>query len=357
MSPSSGSSVLLLHKSTEAIPSALDFPRYPASWYLLCGSREIKKRAIKKSIFGRELVLFRGASGKVIAMDNRCAHLGADLSQGRINADTISCPFHGWQYDASGRCVRIPTGATVPPFARQVLYPTEERHGAVFIFNGPEVLFPLPFFVGEEPDGFVAAPAVEFSAETSWYMVAAHGYDLQHFETVHGRRLVTPLEVDCPAAFARRSRYRAEISGATACDRLLRRFLNRQVTISITTWGGTLVLITGDFGNVRSRFLISLLPLEENRTLCAVVVFARRSGSQLSRWLCQPVNLVLRKIFTRSYLVDEAVKLGRPRYLPHHLLEIDRELIDYFRWVAALPQSATASCIRRGVVYDRCAEA
>ena len=203
-------------------------------------------------------------------------------------------------------------------------------------------LFPLPFFTAEEPDEFVAAPAVEFIAETSWFMVAAHGYDEQHFDTVHGRRLVTPLAVDCPAPFARRSRYRAEIAGVNFYDRLLRSGLTRHVEISITTWGGTLVLITGDFGTVRSQFLISLLPVEENRTVCAVVVFARSSKSCISRWFCQPANLTLRKIFTRGYLVDEAAKLGQPRYLPHHLLEADRQLIDYFRWVASLPQSRSA---------------
>ena len=342
MSQSSGRTILALQKAIQGIPTAKDFPRYPASWYLLCASRELNKRVFKKNIFGRALVLFRGDSGAVIAMDNRCAHLGADLSEGLIAGDTISCPFHGWGYDGRGRCIKIPGGAAIPLFARQAVFPVEERHGLVFIFNGPEVLFPLPFFAAEEPDNFVAAQAGEFTAETAWFMVAAHGYDLQHFATAHGRRLVTPLEVDCPAPLARRSRYRAEIAGANFYDRLLRNGLNRHVTITITTWGGTLVLVTGDFGSVRSQFLISLLPVEENRTVCSIVVFVRGSGSRLSRWLYQPLNLALRKIFTCGYLVNEAVKLGRPRYLPHHLIENDRQLIDYFCWVAGLPQNRPA---------------
>jgi nitrite reductase/ring-hydroxylating ferredoxin subunit len=342
MSQSSGGTVLPLHKNIQGIPSVRDFPRYPASWYLLCKSREVTRGALKRSIFGREIVLFRGENGRVIAMDNRCAHLGADLSQGRIAGDTISCPFHGWRYDGSGRCVKIPGGAAIPLFARQAIFPVEERHGLVFVFNGPEGLFPLPFFAAEEPDNFVAAQAAEFIAETSWFMVAAHGYDLQHFETAHGRRLVSPLAVDCPAPFARRSRYCAEIAGANFYDWLLRHGLNRHVTITITTWGGTLVLVTGDFGSVRSQFLISLLPVAENRTVCSVVVFARKSTNRLSRWLSQRLNLALRKSFTRGYLVGEAVKLGRPHYLPHHLIQSDGELIDFFRWTASLPQSRSA---------------
>lgn len=335
-------SVRSLFSSVAGIPAPNDFPCYPASWYLLCPSRELTSKPLKKSIFGRELVLYRAGSGSLVAMDSRCAHLGADLSQGRVEGEGIACPFHGWQYDASGVCVHIPTGAAIPSFARQMVFPVEERHGLIFIFNGAEALFPLPFFAGEKPEAFVAAQVSEFVAETSWYMVAAHGYDLQHFETVHGRRLVSPLTVDCPAPYARRSRYRAEICGISFNDRLLRRLLNHEVAISITTWGGTLVLITGDFGRVRSQFLISLMPVEENRTICSVIVFDRRWQNPLSRRLWQPLSLALRKVFTRGYLVDEAAKLGRPRYLPHHLLETDRELIEYFRWVASLPQSRTA---------------
>lgn len=350
MSRNEGGSLLPLKRSLQSLPAARDFVRYPASWYLLCAASELKKPAIKKTLLGRKLVIFRGASGEVVAMDGRCSHLGADLSHGQIVGDTISCPFHGWRYDGSGHCVHIPGGTAIPSFARQAVFPIEERHGLLFIFNGTEALFPLPFFFQDEPADFVAAQATEFVAETSWYMVAAHGYDLQHFATVHGRRLVTPLAVDCPSTFARRSRYRAEIAGASAYDSILRHVLNRQVSISITTWGGTLVLISGDFGAMRSQFLISIMPVEEQRSICSVVVFSRRGANRLARWLYQPISLALRKSFTRGYLVDEAAKLGQPRYLPQHLIAADRELIDYFCWVARLPQSrsALASLAQRG---------
>jgi len=92
---------------------------------------------------------------------------------------------------------------------------------------------------------------------------------------------------------------------------------------------------TGD----ADRFLISLLLVQENRTVWSVVVFDRAGNNCLSRWLFQLLDLRLRKIFTRGYLAGEVAKLGQSRYLPHHLLESDRELIDYFRWVASLPQS------------------
>ena len=83
---------------------------------------------------------------------------------------------------------------------------------AFFFFNGTDVLFPLPFFEGESPDAF--APGKLFSvcvADASWVMVAAQGFDQQHFETVHERRLLRPPEISSPGVFVRRNQYHAEI--------------------------------------------------------------------------------------------------------------------------------------------------
>lgn len=329
-------------------PPISAFANYPASWYLFGPSRELSAKPVARSMFGRKLVAFRTAQGAPVALESRCAHLGADLSHGKVEGDKIRCPFHGWAYDADGRCVNIPNMDQIPPFARQNVYAVEERHGLLFIFNGASARFPLPFFFDERAEDYCAANPTQFAADSPWYMVAAHGYDLQHFETVHGRKLVTPLEVDCPAPFARRSRYRAQIVGNRYYDRCLRRGLAREVTISITTWGGTLVLISGSFGGVESRFIVALNPLHDQRTECSVIVLKRRSRSAPARWFWDPLSLALRKLLTRGYLVDEVNSLGSPRYTPQHLVAADREMIAYFRWVAALPQRVSGVTPMRG---------
>jgi nitrite reductase/ring-hydroxylating ferredoxin subunit len=321
-------------------PPVSAFPKFPASWYLFCASRELRAGPLSKHMLGRHLVAYRGESGIVAVMDARCSHLAADLGSGKVIGDRIRCPFHAWEYGTDGRCVKIPHLSHIPVFARQQCYPAAERHGMIFVFNGPEALFPLPFFFGEDAVEFVADRPTVFTANSSWYMVAAHGYDLQHFETVHGRRLTTPLRVDCPAPFARRSSYTAEIVGKKYYDRFLRRVAGNQVAISITTWGGTLVLISGEFRRAHSNFMIALQPIEEERTECDVVVFRKRASSAVGRALRDPLSLWLRKKLTRGYLVDEVSCLGQPRYRPHRLIEADRDMIEYFNWAARLPQTA-----------------
>jgi aminopyrrolnitrin oxygenase len=323
-----------------ALPAADQFPAYPASWYLFGTARDLRRGPISKAMLGRRLVAYRTESGRVVVMEASCAHLGADLGGGCVVGDSIQCPFHGWRYGSDGRCNHIPTATDVPRFARQVCYPAVERHGLVFFFNGPEALFELPFFFGEDPDAFVAGRPFQFIAGCTWYMVAAHAFDLQHFASVHDRRLITPLAVDCPAPFARRSRYSALVEGRSIYDRLLRRFVGTTVDISITTWAGTFFCLTGTFRRACSYFLIVSQPLDEERTLVEGIVFARRSRFFAARAVVQPLSLALRRLFTRGYLVAEAETLGHPRYRPGALIGADRDMIDYFQWVAALPQCA-----------------
>lgn len=326
--------------TTTTAPPAEAFPRYPASWYLFCASSQLRKTPLSKHMLGRHLVAYRTEGGIAVILDGRCSHLGAELAKGKVVGECIRCPFHEWEYAPDGRCVNIPHSRDIPDFAKQQSYPTVERHGLIFFFNGPEPFFPLPFFFDESADDFVAGAPTTFVANSTWYMVAAHGYDLQHFETVHGRRLTTPLRVDCPVPFARRSRYTAEVVGNKYYDRVLRRFAGDKVSISITTWGGTIVVITGDFRYARSTFMIALHPVEEERTRCDVIVFVKHSRTIVGRVLCDPIRLWLRRLLTRGYLVDEVHCLGSPRYAPNRLIDVDRDMIEYFDWMARLPQTA-----------------
>ena len=315
------------------------FPAYPASWYLFCESRELKADPLTKRLLGRDVVAFRTASGKVAVMDAHCSHLGADLGCGKVLGESIQCPFHNWRYALDGRCVEIPGVSSIPSFARQRCYPVHERHGYVFFFNGREPLFPLPFFFDADPEGFVAARPFRYVADCTWFMNSAHAFDTQHFAAVHDRELVAPPEVDCPAPFARRNRYRARVLGRTPLDSCLQKVAGRMVSISITTWAGTFVLVTGTFDRVYSRFIIATRPLEDGTTLCEGIVFAPKGNGFLAQ-LFEPAGLRVRRLFTHGYLADETRRLRGTQYRPLSLGANDRDLIDYFNWVVSLPQHA-----------------
>lgn len=110
-------------------------------WYAVLESREVPRgKPMGVTRLGEKLVFWRDRKGKVNCLSDRCAHLSASLSQGKItHEDRLACPFHAFEYDSSGQCRYIPAlgRATEPPKAMRVhAYPTYEAHDFIWIWWG-----------------------------------------------------------------------------------------------------------------------------------------------------------------------------------------------------------------------------
>lgn len=322
-----------------SLPDASQFPREPATWYVFGASAELTSKPLSKQMLGRRLVAYRAKGGQATVLDARCAHLGADLGRGTVVGETIRCPFHHWRYAADGRCAAVPGCRRPPASARLRSYPTIERHGYVYFFNGPEPLFELPFFPGCDWEDFAAGAAFRFEADCPWFMLVANAFDGQHFQAVHDRKLTSTPIVDCPDRCARRIRFGAEVLGTTICDRLLRQFVGRQVEVSITSWGGPYVLVEGRFRRAHSRLLVASRPAGTDRTLVDVIVFARRAPSRWGGRLGDRLALRVRRLFTKAFMRYDIDRLSGIRYQPEGLIEQDQELVEYFHWLVGLPRS------------------
>jgi phenylpropionate dioxygenase-like ring-hydroxylating dioxygenase large terminal subunit len=266
--------------------------------------------------------------------------MGANLGRGQVLDETIQCPFHHWRFSCDGRCEQIPGGHEIPSFARQRSYPAVQRHGFVYFFNAAVALFPLPFFDDELPEHFTPARLFSLTARAPWFMVTAQGFDRQHFETVHDRRLLGPPQVDTPMPFVRRNRWRARIIGRSLRDRILRTLVGDTVTLTINNWGGALFLVRAEFPRACSRFLVSFRPREDGRTHFEVVVFARRGLPALT--------LAARRWFTRGHLLAEANMIQDTQYRPARLISADADMLECLRWLAGLEQYADGEAQRRG---------
>jgi hypothetical protein len=165
----------------------------------------------------------------------------------------------------------------------------------------------------------------------------ANAFDMQHFLCVHGRKLIGQCQVDRPARFALRNRYRARVVGNSTHDRFLRMFVGRAVSVSITCWGGTYMLMTADFERAHSCFLIATQPLDNGQTLNEAIVFAHRGRVPLARGLWEPLNLIVRRWLTRGFVADEARHLKGIRYNPAALIESDAMMASFLRWAVQLP--------------------
>jgi len=326
-------------RSLVQAPAASRFPAYPISWYLFCASNELRDRPFSRDIFGRRLVAYRTPDKRPTVLDARCSHLGADLGRGRVVGDRIQCPFHHWEYAADGRCVHIPVTEDIPPSARQMCYPVVERHGYVFVFNGREALFPLPFFADADPQDFIASRPFGTVLNCPWYMIGANAFDLQHFRAAHDRRLIAEPIVDCPADFARRATGRFRVAGDSLQDGITRLLAGNEVEMSITDWCGNLMLATATFRRTRSYGMVITEPLGAAGVGVRVIVFVRRSERWLGRLLADPLHAWIRRLFIKKFLSSDAERLNGARYNPRGLIPYDQDLADYFRWLAQVAHS------------------
>jgi nitrite reductase (NADH) small subunit len=58
---------------------------------------------------GQSVAVFN-VDGTYYAIDNTCVHRGGPLGEGELEGDTVTCPWHGWQYDVkSGKSINNPS--------------------------------------------------------------------------------------------------------------------------------------------------------------------------------------------------------------------------------------------------------
>ncbi|MGI9273800.1 MAG: Rieske 2Fe-2S domain-containing protein [Endozoicomonas sp.] len=167
----------------------------PYGWYAVGYSKDLAVGDVKPiKYFGEELVLFRTESGKASVLDAYCPHLGAHLGHGGIvKGESVSCPFHAWQFDGTGTVTEIPYAKRMPPKVKGKpcikSYKVVERNQMIWAWYHPYDAEPM-----------YEVETVKEIGHDDWSEVASHSWDipsiiqetgenaadLAHFITVHG---------------------------------------------------------------------------------------------------------------------------------------------------------------------------
>jgi phenylpropionate dioxygenase-like ring-hydroxylating dioxygenase large terminal subunit len=166
-------------------------------WHVVARSSDTNVGEVRATrLLGKDLVLWR--SGQALcAWEDLCVHRGARLSGGRVQNDCLICPYHGWHYDDSGRCVHIPAHPSQPPpaRARANTYPIREKYGLVWVCLGTPRC-EVPELMEWDDVSFRKAIAGPYLFRAQGPRVIENFLDVGHFPFVHAGFLGDPSHTE-----------------------------------------------------------------------------------------------------------------------------------------------------------------
>lgn len=164
----------------------IDDPVLANDWHAVAWASELAAGQAKPvRLLEDDVVIWRNRDG-VHAWQDLCVHRGSRLSFGRVVNDCLACPYHGWEYDSSGRCVRIPAHPGQPPPARAhtTVYLVKECYGLVWVCLGNPAQ-DVPAFPEWEDASFSKIPAGPYLYRAHGPRVIDNFLDVAHFPFVH----------------------------------------------------------------------------------------------------------------------------------------------------------------------------
>jgi phthalate 4,5-dioxygenase oxygenase subunit len=141
-------------------------------------------------MLGENYVAFRATDGRVGFFDEGCPHRCTSLALARNEDNALTCIFHGWKIDVSGKVVEVPSE---PPerrveFAAKVRvrhYPVREAGGIIWVYLGkreqPPTFFNFEF--NNLPNSHVIA--MRAVMHCNWFQGLEAVLDSAHLGIMH----------------------------------------------------------------------------------------------------------------------------------------------------------------------------
>jgi 5,5'-dehydrodivanillate O-demethylase oxygenase subunit len=144
-------------------------------------------RAVK--ILNEELVVYRNRKGEYGLVGEHCPHRSASLAYGRVEEEGIRCPYHGWKFDQTGRCLEQPAEPPESTFKdriKHVAYPVQYLGGLLYAYLGPLPAPLLPrwdVLVWEHGRRWIVKESI---IDCNWLQPMENSVDPSHLYWLHG---------------------------------------------------------------------------------------------------------------------------------------------------------------------------
>lgn len=305
---------------------------YPDGWYFACFVDELEQgRVLTRELVGEEIVIYRTQSGVICATKPYCPHMGAHLGHGGcVDGETIVCPFHGFAFDADGKCVRNAYGTKPPPNANLETMETREIAGIVLIWLHAHKL-PPQWEIYPRWDHMPTARRVDTIIDHPQDIVE-NAVDWGHFPVVHGVD-VRDYTIDMQE---RTLRVSARVSPARKARSFLTYLKGRiDAEFQGLGWGES----EAEFPTVRFVMWILVAPRDPIRVDLAVAVHVRKflwfkdtDKSLISRLILKIVSELVVTGLTFDTRRDYHVWQNKI-YVEHpKLAKGDGPIINYRKW-------------------------
>lgn len=320
----------------EFFSSATDALR---AWYFISPSSALKPgRLLAANIAGREIVLYRGESGRAYALAAHCSHMGTHLAQGEVIGDCVRCPLHHWSYQGDGRRAADCDGAQARRAGAQQSFPVAERHGLIFVFNAPRADFPPPEFSSVRDGELATLPGKSAELDCAWQAVVANAFDSVHFRAVHEREIKAPASITHPLPHCLRVSYVFRVTGRSLADRAMQWISRDNIGVTITCWGGPVLLAESDLGRARSALILCLNPVG-GKVRVTPIFAAYRSGFPLfDRFRLLMANWLFGRFLHRDVAILNGI-----RFRPAVSAEEDPVLHAGLAFMRSLPTADTGA--------------
>ena len=96
-------------------------------WIPVASAADCPPGSSIERVAGGRMVAIANVDGTLHALDGLCPHQGGPLGTGELCGTTLTCPWHGWQFDVTTGRHRV--SATV----RQAVHDVRTRDGMIEI--------------------------------------------------------------------------------------------------------------------------------------------------------------------------------------------------------------------------------
>lgn len=327
------------HTSVDRTPLVQDalYP-YPEGWYVVAESHELAYGELKeRKWLGHSIVFWRNLDGDVCVADGICPHLGSYLGPaagGKLKNGNLVCPFHGFEYDVNGTCVRARD--VIPPrSAKLTRFAVAETNGLIFAYFGSSDADSPRWQTPVFPSDTVARGIRRMRFRAHPQTTSENSVDVNHLEEVHGYTGIEQLhetEVCGPFLFSSYSFTRNMLTFGL-------RKLKLDVEISIGVWGlgVSTVNVATDYGILARQWVLST-PVDGELVDMWLIVDIRKLPNWwwLRRLLQSPVAKIAAQLAVNDLELEvtkDAVIWDKQNYRSHPAYSaLDRDISLFRRY-------------------------